>query len=187
MNGGTKVKKDYVILNIEKEYPGYTGTEKWMIITDLTEEQFSKQYPKEYKRWKKAVIVSSAIGDEIIRFKNNEKKNYTRDRVKHVDIDDEEVLEVEDMSAVASFTRVWIRDALSTLPEVQRRRIYMFYVLGMTVDDIVKREKASRASVRQSLERGIASLQRYCEVSPTEKRPSLYKGNDGQKGSRFDA
>ena len=181
------MKKDYVILNIEKEYPGYTGTEKWMIITDLTEDQFSKQYPKEYKRWKKAVIVSSAIGDEIIRFKNNEKKNYTRDRIKHVDIDDEEALEVEDMSAAASFTRVWIRDALSTLPETQRRRVYMFYVLGMTVDDIVKKEKASRASVRQSLERGITSLRRYCEVSSIEKRPSFYRDNEDLKGGRSNA
>lgn len=187
MNGGTKVKKDYVILNIEKEYPGYTGTEKWMIITDLTEDQFSKQYPKEYKRWKKAVIVSSAIGDEIIRFKNNEKKNYTRDRVKHVDIDDEEALEVEDMSAAASFTKVWIRDALSTLPETQRRRVYMFYVLGMTVDDIVNKEKASRASVRQSLERGIANLREYCEVSSIEKGQSIYRTNEDQKGSQSNA
>ena len=130
------MKKDYVILNIEKEYPGYTGTEKWMIITDLTEDQFSKQYPKEYKRWKKAV---------------------------------------------------WIRDALSTLPETQRRRVYMFYVLGMTVDDIVNKEKASRASVRQSLERGIANLREYCEVSSIEKGQSIYRTNEDQKGSQSNA
>ena len=35
------MEKDYVILNIEKEYPGYTGTEKWLIITDLSEEEFA--------------------------------------------------------------------------------------------------------------------------------------------------
>ena len=40
------MKNEYVILNLEKEYPGYTGTEKWMIITDLIEEEFASRYPE---------------------------------------------------------------------------------------------------------------------------------------------
>ncbi|MBR3356029.1 MAG: hypothetical protein IKG47_11910 [Oscillospiraceae bacterium] len=46
------MEKEYVILNVEKECPGYTGTEKWMIITDLSEEQFKEAYPEQYPFWK---------------------------------------------------------------------------------------------------------------------------------------
>ncbi len=42
------MEKDYVILNIEQEYPGFSGTEKWIIITDLSEEEIAKLYPEQY-------------------------------------------------------------------------------------------------------------------------------------------
>ena len=65
------MEKEYVILNVEKEYPGYTGTEKWMIITDLSEEQFAELYPEQYLCWKEAVILNLEMGKEIIRYHNN--------------------------------------------------------------------------------------------------------------------
>ena len=61
------MEKDYVILSIEKEYPGYTGTEKWMIITDLSEEEFAAIHPEQYSYWNEAVIMSTAMGAEIAR------------------------------------------------------------------------------------------------------------------------
>ena len=32
-------KCDCKVINLSYEYPGYTGEEKWAIITDLTEEE----------------------------------------------------------------------------------------------------------------------------------------------------
>ena len=37
-------KYDCKVINLSYEYPGYTGEEKWAIITDLTEEELSKKY-----------------------------------------------------------------------------------------------------------------------------------------------
>ena len=67
--------KDYRILDLEKEYPGYTGTERWLIITDLEEAEFALKYPREHCLWEDAVIMSSRAGNELRRFKNNEMKH----------------------------------------------------------------------------------------------------------------
>lgn len=37
-------KYDCKVINLSYEYPGYTGEEKWAIITDLTEEELRKKY-----------------------------------------------------------------------------------------------------------------------------------------------
>ena len=34
-------KYECKVINLSYEYPGYTGKEKWAIITDLTEEELS--------------------------------------------------------------------------------------------------------------------------------------------------
>lgn len=37
-------KCDCKVINLSYEYPGYTGEEKWAIITDLTEEELIEKY-----------------------------------------------------------------------------------------------------------------------------------------------
>lgn len=37
--------KDCKLINLKYEYDGYTGTEKWAIITELTEEELWDKYP----------------------------------------------------------------------------------------------------------------------------------------------
>ena len=37
--------KDCKRINLKYEYDGYTGTEKWAIITELTEEELWDKYP----------------------------------------------------------------------------------------------------------------------------------------------
>lgn len=36
--------KDCKIIKLKYEYPGYTGEEKWAIITGLTEEELNEKY-----------------------------------------------------------------------------------------------------------------------------------------------
>ena len=41
-------KCDCKVINLSYEYPGYTGDEKWAIITDLTEKELIEKYHKQY-------------------------------------------------------------------------------------------------------------------------------------------
>lgn len=164
MNGGQKVKKDYVILNIEKEYPGFTGTEKWMIITDLTEKEFSELYPDKYHCWNKAVVVNTEIGKAIVRFKNNDRKQIWRESAGLVSIDeDEDALYVEDPDAVASMTRLWIKDAMDTLTDKQKTRIQRYYLLGYSLKEIALAENKSVVTIHKSIQIGLRKMRQYYE------------------------
>ena len=37
--------KDCKLMNLKYEYDGYTGTEKWAVVTELTEEELWDKYP----------------------------------------------------------------------------------------------------------------------------------------------
>ena len=37
--------RDCKLMNLKYEYDGYTGTEKWAVVTELTEEELWDKYP----------------------------------------------------------------------------------------------------------------------------------------------
>ena len=57
-------------------------------------------------------------------------------------------------------TREELSDALDTLPEPQSRRIKAFYLDGISKADIARAEGISEKNVRQSIGRGLSSLQK---------------------------
>ena len=156
--------KEYAVINLKKEYPGYTGTEKWMIITDLPETEFAIRYPDEYRSRKNAVFVSIEVGKAIIRFKNNDRKQKWRESVGLVSIDeDEDALYAEDPDAVASITRLWIRDALDTLTDKQSIRVQRYYLHGYSLKEIAQVEGVYIATVQRSIKTGLLKLRKYYE------------------------
>ena len=58
--------KDCKLINLKYEYDGYTGTEKWAIITELTEEELWDKYPDIIGRYIPFVLLSVAQGKVII-------------------------------------------------------------------------------------------------------------------------
>ena len=43
--------RDCKLMNLKYEYDGYTGTEKWAVITELTEEELWDKYPDIISRY----------------------------------------------------------------------------------------------------------------------------------------
>ena len=158
------MKKDYVILNIEKEYPGYTGTEKWMIITDLTEKEFSELYPDKYRNWNKAVVVNTEIGKAIIEFKNNDRKHEWRELSGLVVIsEDEESFDAVDPYSSATEMQGWIKDALDTLTDKQKMRVQRYYLLGYSLKEIALAERKSIVTIQKSIQTGLRKMRQYYE------------------------
>lgn len=67
-------KCDCKVINLSYEYPGYTGEEKWAIITDLTEEELSKKYEEIISSYRPFIILSSLFGSVRADFIRNEDK-----------------------------------------------------------------------------------------------------------------
>ena len=51
--------------------------------------------------------------------------------------------------------------ALDRLPPVQARRVYARFILGRSVGQIAKAEKADESNVRKSIQKGLAGLKKY--------------------------
>lgn len=58
-------------------------------------------------------------------------------------------------------TKQQLHEAISNLPDKQAKRVYAHYILGISKTAIAKAEKVSEASVRESIERGLLSMEKY--------------------------
>lgn len=54
-----------------------------------------------------------------------------------------------------------LRAALASLPEIQARRIYAHYFLGISKTDIAKAEKVNEKGVRLAIERGLRNMEKF--------------------------
>lgn len=55
-------KYECKVINLSYEYPGYTGKEKWAIITDLTEKELIEKYDEIISSYKPFILLFSLFG-----------------------------------------------------------------------------------------------------------------------------
>lgn len=66
--------KDCKLINLKYEYNGYTGDEKWAIITELSVKELWEKYPLVIERYSPFVHLSIAQGEVIDDANRNEDK-----------------------------------------------------------------------------------------------------------------
>ncbi len=71
-------KQECKIINLEIEYPGYKGAERYAIITDLSEEVLNARYSEQIEKYRPFIILSKEMGLAMKEFNNNEKKHSMR-------------------------------------------------------------------------------------------------------------
>ena len=69
--------KDCKLINLRYEYYGYTGTEKWAIVTELAEEELWAKYPDVIGRYTPFILLSMAQG-EVIKESNSNNDKYAK-------------------------------------------------------------------------------------------------------------
>ena len=62
------------VIKLGYEYPGYTGTEKYAIVTDLSYAQIMERYAPVAEHYCPFLLLSKAAGEVIADFKRNEDK-----------------------------------------------------------------------------------------------------------------
>lgn len=66
------------MIRLKYEYPGYTGTEKYAIISDLSYEQIVEKHAPVVKQYIPFLLLSKAAGEVFAEFKRNEDKFFKR-------------------------------------------------------------------------------------------------------------
>ena len=67
-------KYECKVINLSYEYPGYTGKEKWAIITDLTEKELIEKYDEIISSYKPFILLFSLFGSVRADYIRNEDK-----------------------------------------------------------------------------------------------------------------
>ena len=165
------------IINLKHEYEGYKDEIQWAIITELTEEELYQKYPTEIQTYIPFIKLSISQGKVFEDSERYEAKHRMR-AIRHghnFDITDEEferhhhellVCSVEDETIQQEETKK-IKEALSTLSESQRNRIYKHYFLQMIYSEIAREEGVKHTSVKESIEVSIKKLKTFFAKHPT--------------------
>lgn len=70
-------KADCKVIRLKYEYPGYTGTEKYAIISDLSYEQIVEKHAPVVKQYIPFLLLSKAAGEVFAEFKRKSYVTFT--------------------------------------------------------------------------------------------------------------
>ena len=148
--------KGYRLIDLRREYPGYTGKELWMIVTDLSEDQLM-EINEIREIMHLSVIASVEMGEVMRLFERNEKKSRKRKRESEISLDKLE----GDINYTVADGKVefdWLYDALDRLPGKQKSRVIYRYMYGLTAKEIAEEDGCGRCAVTNSIRKGLGRL-----------------------------
>ena len=163
-------KTEYEIVNLGYEYPGMTGGVKWAVITDLSQQELEEKYGAELSGYRPFVIMTSDQGEAFHEYDRNENKHDMR-RMRHHDFWGYEEGTTEYCNSVFSteepedavIERIeseLLIKAIDKLPEKQRRRCKLYFLLGMSEEEIAAFEGVSHQKVSVSLNKALVRLRK---------------------------
>lgn len=163
-------KNDCEVINLRYEYPGYTGTEQWAIITDLSEKELAGRYAEQIAPYKPFVVLSASFGNVRDDYRRNEKKHEMRAlRYGHAFDFSEETEEHHSEIATSDVESVYLqeetyaelRTAIMTLEDTQKKRIIKYFFDGKTYKQIAKEEGVSFQAVAKSIDNAVKKLNKF--------------------------
>jgi RNA polymerase sigma factor (sigma-70 family) len=165
LEGFEEFTKYCKFLNCNEEYPGWTGEEKYIIISDMSEMEIRTRFGQIAEALSPFICMSRKCGEAVTGFATNIRKAQRHGSVT-VDIDctDDfenlyESLQVSDFTA-DYWDRQIVCDAISHLSEVQQRRIRMRYFDDMKLSDIAEHEGVSVEAVSLSIDSAIEKMKK---------------------------
>lgn len=160
--------KDCKVIKLKYEYPGYTGEEKWAIITGLTEEELDEKYAEKTASLRPFIVLDLAFGKARTKFINNENKHYMRGvrSIEPFDYDDELLTAHHPELVVDNFEETFLRNetcqkvrsALATLQDVQKERVIKYFFDGKSTHEIAQEEGVSHQAVSQTIAVALKKL-----------------------------
>ena len=163
-------KNEYEVVNLGYEYPGMTGGVKWAVITDLEQTVLEERYGDELKAYKPYVLMTVEQGEAFKEYDRNENKHDMR-RMRHHDFWGYEEGTTEYCNSVFSteepedevikrLDSMALIKALDKLPEKQRRRCKLYFLMGLGEDEIAKLEGVSHQMVSLSINAALVRLRK---------------------------
>ncbi len=171
MNGNrVVVTEEYSVINLRYEYPGFVGSEKYAVVSDLSKEVLEKLYESELKPYVPFVVLTEAEAAAFSDFNRNEDKFVKRQQL-YSDVYgyEEGTTEVcygelvqDNLFDIVSgnLDKEKLQQALSQLKDAQRSRVEMYYLEGYTVREIAELEGVDKRAVQDSIKYALKKLKK---------------------------
>ena len=183
--GIEQFKRDCKLIYLDREYNGFIGSQKWAIITDLSEEELRRKYLSVLEKYIPYILLSKAQGEPILESNRNNHKFEMRSKrtTEPFDYDDEllplfhsELLSFvdplvekeriierakEEHALDKLITKV--QKALSLMKPIQRDRLIKNVVRGLSSRKIAKEEGVNYSTVDKSIKAAKKNFRRIFE------------------------
>lgn len=156
------------VVNMRKEYPGYTGEIKWIIVSDLEETQLRELFPKEIHEHSPYVYMTRQEFRPIVESHSNERKHEMRmassyDAYAYEDGVFESFHPELVVHPFDGLDYEEIHIAISKLSSPHRERIIKKFFHGMTIIEIASEEGTTKQAVSKSINKSLALLKKYLQ------------------------
>ena len=153
---------------LEDEYPGWTGSEKYGIITELNEMVLLAEYPAIMNALSPYIILDAAfagIRNEFVNCDRRFKRNQETTESMFAFDEETEYHHAELLCpdfADGIIDKEALKSAMSRLTAVQRRRVEQYFFQEMSVYAISRSENgsASPKSVWESIQRALKQMKK---------------------------
>lgn len=163
-------KKECKVFDMKYEYKGYTGEEKWAIISELTEQEILEKYRSLVNGYMPFIVLSIAVGEARDEFRRNEKKHHMR-AARSVDaysFEDGETEMYHPELISGDFENQFLKneevrslqEAIMMLKPIQKERVIKYYFEGKSTRQIAKEEGVSHQIVSRTLLYAIENLKK---------------------------
>ena len=163
-------KNECEVVNLKYEYPGFTGEEKWAVITALSEKVLMERYAELLVVYAPYVILSPEHGEVWKCYHRNQKKHdMRRTRSESIFGFDEDTENVHSEIITESMEDEYIRqqdykklyEALSSLTATQRRRVEMYFFHSMPLRKIAEREGVGFTKIEKSITVALDKMKKF--------------------------
>lgn len=174
-----EVKEQFIqectILDPNEEYPGYTGIEKYLIITTLSETELKSKYASLIEPFKPYLLLDTSFIDARTEFNRNSHKHEmraqrTEDIFGYVDGETEifhKELVTDNLydDFIKSIEIDEVYEAAEQLSKTQRERFIMYYRYGLSSRKIAEMQHVNHSAVNKSLILAIEQIKRILNIT----------------------
>ena len=168
-NEATQVK----VIDLRREYPGFTGETSWAVITDLSQEELEQLFGDQLEAYSPYLIMSLEEGEIIADFNRNEDKHAKRqarsgeafgyEEGTSESVHEEMVSDSLLDDVLMELDIQMLRECMDQLPEVQRRRGELYYLQDMTLAEVAAAEGVNVNAVNKSIKAALKALKEAME------------------------
>lgn len=159
-------RSDCRLVNMKREYPGYRGGAKWMLVSALSESEVIERYAEELRPYMPFIHVTREVFAPIAKSQNNNRKHELRDAKLRDAFPYEDGL-FETFHAELVFDPFsepdWslLYEAMGQLTAIQRERIRKRYFLQQKIVEIAAEEGTTIQAVSKSIKCALAAMKNY--------------------------